>query len=37
MVKYKNDYGRLLESKGFALNDYSEDGRFCELVVKDDE
>lgn len=37
MVKYKNDYGRLLESKGFTLNDYPEDGKFWELVVKDDE
>lgn len=34
MVKYKNDYGRLLESKGFTLNDYPEDGKFWELVVK---
>ena len=37
MGNYKNNYGRSLESKGFALNDYSKDGRFWELVVKDDE
>ena len=37
MGNYKNDYGRLLESKGFALNNYSKDGRFWEIVVKDNE
>lgn len=31
------DYGELLKAKRFVLNDYSEDGRFWELVVKDDE
>lgn len=31
------DYGKLLKAKRFVLNDYSEDGRFWELVVKDDE
>ena len=37
MVKYKNDYRKLLESKGFVLNNYPEDGKFWELVIKDDE
>ena len=31
------DYRKLLESKGFVLNNYPEDGKFWELVVKDDE
>lgn len=31
------DYGELLKAKRFVLNDYSEDGRFWELVVKDAE
>lgn len=37
MVKYKNNYRKLLESKGFVLNNYPEDGKFWELVIKDDE
>lgn len=31
------DYSKLLESKGFILNNYPEDGKFWELVIKDDE
>ncbi len=37
MAKYKTDYNKLLESKGFILNNYPEDGKFWELVVKDNE
>ena len=37
MAKYKTDYNILLESKGFILNNYPEDGKFWELVVKDNE
>lgn len=37
MTKYKTGYCKLLESKGFALNNYPEDGKFWELVVKDNE